>query len=67
MSEWIDIKDKLPELNGEFFGSLVSDDVIAFSETKGEVNADFSSEGWCDEDGDMLSDVKKWRPHIEPS
>lgn len=67
MSEWISVNYKLPEFTGEFGGfALVSDDVKALSESRGEVFADFSTEGWTDEDGNTLNDVTHWMPLPEP-
>lgn len=67
MSEWIKCSERLPEFTGDFGGfALVSDDVIAFSESKGEVSADYSTRGWCDSDGDILEDVTRWKPISMP-
>lgn len=67
MSEWIKCSERLPEFTGVFGGfAMVSDDVIAISESKGEVYADYSTMGWCDADGDILTDVTEWKPIPAP-
>lgn len=63
MSEWISVKDRLPEFTGVFGDfAMVSDDVVAISKSKGYVFADYSTMGWGDSDGDVLLDVTHWMP-----
>lgn len=63
MNEWISVKDRLPEFTGEFGGfALVSDCVIALSESRGEIVADYSTHGWGDMDGDIPTDITHWKP-----
>ena len=61
MVDWICVEDELPELIYDFGGfALVSDDVKAISKSKGEVLADWSTQGWCDSDGGCLDDITHW-------
>lgn len=64
---WIDVNEKLPEYTNNFGGfALVSDCVKAISKSKGEVIADWSTQGWCDTDGDVLDDISHWMPPPSP-
>jgi hypothetical protein len=63
MSEWVSVDDRLPEFTGDFGGfALVSDDVIALLEDGTEVCADYSTEGWCSDDGDDSIKPTHWKP-----
>lgn len=67
MSEWISVKDGLPEYTHDFGSfALVSDCVKAISISKGDVIADWSTQGWCDTDGDCLEDITHWQPLPPP-
>jgi hypothetical protein len=61
--EWISVKDRLPEFTGDFGGfALVSDDVVAYSKSRRAFFADYSTQGWCDENGETPDGVTHWMP-----
>jgi len=61
--KWISVKDRLPEFTGDFGGfALVSDDVVAYSKSRGALFADYSTHGWGDENGDAPEDITHWMP-----
>jgi len=63
MSDWISVKDRLPEFTHDFGGfALVSDAVVALSESQGEIFADYSTHGWGDTDGNIPTDITHWFP-----
>ena len=62
VTEWISVEDALPEFTGDFGGfALVSDDVKVIDLVFGEKFADYSTHGWCDDDGCDLNHVTHWR------
>jgi len=61
--KWISVKDRLPEFTGAFGEfAFVSDDVVAYSKSKGAFFADYSTFGWGSEDGGIPDDVTHWMP-----
>ena len=63
MSELISVKDKLPDFTHSFAYALVSDDLFARRSGGEVVVADYSTCGWCTEDGDIINDVTDWKPY----